>query len=121
MMLKIPDRDCDIHPLKPPLPSPLQLLVVQGQDKNAELVLKTIEETIEEIGVVVEWNLADTATACQQLLQTRHYDAVLWDYQMPDFSALDLLQCENAIAIEGISRSPLWPSVFPRCSFSSHF
>ena len=88
MMFKMPDSDWEIHPLKMPLPSHLQLLVVQGVDKNVELVLRSIEET----GVVVECDLADTATACQQLLQTKKYDAVLCDCQMPEFTALDILQ-----------------------------
>ena len=87
-MLKTPDRDWDMYPLKLPLPSPLQLLVVQGVDKNVELVLRTIEKT----GVVVECDLAGTATTCQQLLQSKNYDAVLCNCRMPDFTALDLLQ-----------------------------
>ena len=97
MMLKTPDREGDIHPLKLPLPSPLQLLVVQGVDKNVELVLRTIEKT----GVVVECDLAGTATTCQQLLESKNYDAVLCNCRMPDFTALDLLQllqeCERDI------------------------
>lgn len=88
MMFEMPDSDREMHPLKLPLPSPLQLLLVQGGDKNVELVLRAIEET----GVIVECDLADTATACQELLQNKNYDAVLCDCRMPDFTALDLLQ-----------------------------
>jgi diguanylate cyclase (GGDEF)-like protein/PAS domain S-box-containing protein len=76
---------------QPILPPELRLLIVEDVLEDAELIVLSLEMA----RVAFTYDQADTADACQNLLQKNTYDAVLADYRLPNFNgsrALELLQ-----------------------------
>ncbi|MGK7877455.1 MAG: EAL domain-containing protein [Xenococcaceae cyanobacterium] len=67
---------------------PLHLLIVEDVPEDAELIAITLETA----DVTFTYDIAQTAIACQQLLQENTYDAVLSDYHMPEFNGLQVLE-----------------------------
>lgn len=47
---------------------------------------------LEAAGITFTYDTTDTASDCQQLLQTKTYDAVLADYRLPEFTAYQVLK-----------------------------
>lgn len=66
----------------------LHLLMVDDVMTDIELITITLEAA----GVNFIYDTADTAIACQQLLQARAYDAVLSDYRLPRMNGLQVLK-----------------------------
>lgn len=67
---------------------PLHLLIVEDVFADVELITLTLEAA----GLVFTYDQAETAIACQQLLRSQTYDAVLSDYRLPGFNGLDVLE-----------------------------
>ena len=68
--------------------SPLHLLIVEDVPEDVELMAIALESA----GVAFTYDIADTASKCQQLLQERTCDAVLSDYRLPRFNGLRVLE-----------------------------
>ena len=71
-----------------PIKSNLHLLIVE--DALADIELMAI--ALETAGIKFTYDSADTISSCQQLLKENHYDAVLADYRLPQFTAYQVLE-----------------------------
>ncbi len=65
----------------------INLLIVENQNAELELIIKTLLNA----DIIFTYDLADTYTNCQQLLQKTRYDAVLSTYCWSEFSSIQLL------------------------------
>jgi len=68
--------------------TPLHLLLVEDEEADVELIAMTLETA----GVDFTYDAVDRMDSCQQLLETRHYDAVLSDYRLPCCNGRQVLQ-----------------------------
>ena len=67
---------------------PLHLLIVEDVVLDIELIVLTLETA----GFCFTYDSADTAAACQELLRSQTYDAVLSDYRLPDLNGMQTLK-----------------------------
>jgi signal transduction histidine kinase/DNA-binding response OmpR family regulator len=74
--------------LKPFPQVPLNLLIVEDVSADIELLVLTLETA----DVQFTYDTADTDIACQQLLASHSYDAVLSDYRLPGFTGHQVLR-----------------------------
>ncbi|MBE9160951.1 EAL domain-containing protein [Tychonema sp. LEGE 06208] len=68
--------------------STLKLLIIEDMAEDIEL----IEVALEAGGVNFNFDTAETAAECRQMLQNSNYDAVLSDYRLPEFNGLEVLK-----------------------------
>jgi len=68
--------------------STLKLLIIEDMAEDIEL----IEVALEAGGVNFNFDTAETATECREMLQNSKYDAVLSDYRLPEFNGLEVLK-----------------------------
>jgi signal transduction histidine kinase/CheY-like chemotaxis protein len=68
--------------------STLKLLIVEDVLADVELMIIALE-TAE---IQLTYDAVDNLKHCEQLLQTKQYDAVLADYRLPQFTAYQVLQ-----------------------------
>lgn len=78
--------------LEPSRQATLHLLIVEEARPDIELMLTSLEAA----GVSFTYDMADTATTCQSLLQRQVYDAVLSDFYLPGLSGSQVFQLVQA-------------------------
>ena len=82
-----------------PQPSPLRLLIMEDESADLQLIILTLKSA----GIIFTYEAADTLEACQHLLATQPFDALLSDYRMPGFTAYQVL--------------PIWQQAQPEIPF----
>ncbi|MBW4488699.1 MAG: GAF domain-containing protein [Trichocoleus desertorum ATA4-8-CV12] len=82
-----------------PQPSPLRLLIMEDESADLQLIVLTLKSA----GIIFTYEAADTLEACQHLLATQPFDALLSDYRMPGFTAYQVL--------------PIWQQAQPEIPF----
>lgn len=70
----------------------LSLLIVEDVPDDAELIV----EMLESAGFILTYQIVHTAITYQQCLEEHPYDAVISDYQLPQFNGLEALQILQA-------------------------
>jgi PAS domain S-box-containing protein len=68
--------------------SPLRLLLVEDDENDAALLIRTLERE----GVEVQWTRVQTAEAMARELDGSAWDVVISDYSMPHFSGSEALE-----------------------------
>ena len=87
-MTETSDRSQVINRQKLQLPATLRLLIVEDVKADAELIVLTLKAA----ALNFSYDLTDNLHNCQQLIQTRTYDAVLADYRLPQFTPHQVLK-----------------------------
>jgi len=72
----------------------ISLLVVEDSEDDARMVVKVLQRA----GFKVEYEIAGTPAATQAAMARKPWDAVISDYNMPDFNGLDALAIVRATA-----------------------
>jgi CheY-like chemotaxis protein len=90
------DRTQTNYLLKTVSESTLKLLIVEDMAEDLELIVLALEAG----GVNFNYDTAETATECRQLIHNCKYDAVLSDYRLPGFNGLEVLKLMQELGQE---------------------
>lgn len=63
--------------------NPIRVLIVDDSDDDANLIVRKLRSG----GYAPEWKRVDTYPAMKSALEEKHWDIILCDYKMPNFSA----------------------------------
>jgi signal transduction histidine kinase len=74
----------------------LRVLVVEDSDNDTQLILSELRRG----GYVIDYERVETRSAMQAALVRGHWDIILCDYAMPQFSAMDALMTLKASGLD---------------------